>query len=296
MKLAAGVDLIRVKDKEYPASLKEIYDPPAQLYVKGSLPDDSVPKVAVVGSRITSHYGLRTAKAIAADLATAGVVVVSGMALGIDTAAHEGALSVGGKTIAVLGSGFSNLYPRENKKLAEQIIKNGALITEYPAEMEPKALNFPRRNRIISGISCAVLVVEARKKSGALITADFALEQGRDVFAVPGNVDSPKSGGTNWLLKEGAKVAMCAEDILQEMNIQAAPQKTILKQGNENNNRDLSAEEKKLLALFDSEPLHVDVLLESSRMPLSKAISVLSLLEIKGRLKQLPGKNFVRMQ
>ena len=292
--MAGGVNLIRVKDKRYPSCLKEIYDPPAQLYVKGALPEEEEPKVAIVGSRLTSHYGLRAAHTIAADLARAGVVVVSGMALGIDTAAHEGALSVGGRTLAVLGSGFSHLYPAENKKLAEQIIKNGALITEYPAETRPLPHHFPMRNRIISGLSRAVLVVEARRKSGALITADFALEQGRDVFAVPGNIDSPKSGGANWLLKQGAKIATCAEDILDELNIKPADSKT-----NSDQNPmpdDLGPEEKELLSLFDSEPLHVDTLLESSRLPSGKAISVLSLLEIKGRLKQLPGKNFVRIR
>ena len=292
MKFTDAARLISAKDKEYPELLKEIYDPPKELHVLGALPIGA-PMVAVIGSRITSDYGMRTAKAMAADLASAGVVVVSGMATGIDTAAHEGALSVGGKTIAVLGSGFSYLYPPENRKLAEKISQNGALVTEYPAATKPHPAFFPRRNRIISGISSAALVVEARLKSGALITADLALEQGRDVFAVPGNVDSLKSGGTNWLLKEGAHVARCAEDILETLGIQ--PAKKISKETKEMDEKGLSVEEKDLLSLFDSEPVHVDALLESSRLPASKTISVLSLLEIKGRLKQLPGKNFVRI-
>ena len=289
-----SVRTVSIKDKEYPGLLREIYDPPKELYVKGALPPGDVPMVAVVGSRMTSHYGLRTARAIAADLAAAGVVVVSGMALGIDTASHEGALSAGGKTIAVLGSGFAHLYPPENKKLAEKIAQRGAVITEYPMNTKPEPWNFPRRNRIISGLSLGVLVVEARLKSGALITADLALEQGRDVFAVPGNVDSAKSGGTNWLLKQGAKVATSAEDILEELITSIASSKKKPKEKNASEDEDLSDEEKNLLSLFDSEPIHVDALLESSRLPASRAISALSLLEIKGRLKQLPGKHFVR--
>ncbi len=290
-----GVEIISRLDKRYPAALKEIHDPPILLYVKGCLPSESVPKVAVVGSRIASLYGIRTAETISRGLAEAGVAVVSGMAVGIDSAAHQGALSADGVTVAVLGGGLSRLYPQENKKMADAIVKKGAVISEYPMQMSPRPGYFPIRNRIISGLSSAVLVVEAKEKSGALITVDLALEQGRDVFAVPGNVDSARSGGTNSLLKQGAKFAMSAEDILEELNITKGPIAARKEKHNGGSRAaDLSEEENKLLSLINSEPAHVDSLIEHSGAPASKTIAALSLLEIKGFLKQLPGKHYVK--
>ncbi len=290
-----GVEIISRLDKRYPAALKEIHDPPILLYVKGRLPSESVPKVAVVGSRVASLYGIRTAETISRGLAEAGVAVVSGMAVGIDSAAHQGALSADGVTIAVLGGGLSRLYPHENKKMAQEIVKKGAVISEYPMEMSPRPAYFPIRNRIISGLSSAVLVVEAKQKSGALITVDLALEQGRDIFAVPGNVDSARSGGTNALLKEGAKLAMSADDILEELNIKkvSAPARGEKRKSSEPATN-LSEEENKLLSLINSESAHVDSLIEHSGASASKTIAALSLLEIKGFLKQLPGKHYVK--
>ena len=290
-----GAEIISRLDKRYPAALKEIHDPPILLYVKGRLPSESVPKVAIVGSRVASLYGIRTAETISRGLAEAGVAVVSGMAVGIDSAAHQGALSADGVTIAVLGGGLSKLYPQENKKMAYEIVKKGAVISEYPLEMSPRPAYFPIRNRIISGLSSAVLVVEAKEKSGALITVDLALEQGRDVFAVPGNVDSARSGGTNSLLKQGAKFAVSADDILEELNIK----KNLVSARREKRKggapaADLSEEENKLLSLINSEPAHVDLLIEHSGATASKTIAALSLLEIKGFLKQLPGKHYVK--
>ncbi len=281
-------------DEDYPADLRQIYDPPILLYVKGQLPSPESPKVAVVGSRKPSLYGQRMAKNISTDLAAAGVVVVSGMALGIDTAAHEGALLAEGITVAVLGGGLSRIYPPENKKIAERIAEKGAVISEYPMEMSPKPEYFPVRNRIISGLSGAVLVVEAKEKSGALITADAALEQGRAVFAVPGNADSARSGGTNNLLKQGAKLASSAEDILEELRLKmhhASPARPVLKKATAEA-KNLSENEKKILSLLDNETLQADVLIEQSGLSAGETMTALTFLEMKGLVKELPGKNF----
>ncbi len=290
-----NVEIVSILDARYPEELREIYDPPMLLYVKGVLPVKGTPAVAIVGSRNASLYGIRMAKNIAAGLSKAGVVVVSGMALGIDSAAHEGALSEVGATIAVLGGGLSRIYPPQNKKMAEKIAKKGAVISEYPMDMSPKPEYFPMRNRIISGLSRAVLIVEAGEKSGALITADSALEQGRDVFAVPGNADSERSNGTNALLKQGAKLVTSASDILEELRItgesqtQASPKFLTDKK-----TLNLNQDEQKLFSLLDSEPLPIDVLIEQSGLAPSRTISSLMGLQIKGVVKELPGKNFVR--
>ena len=288
----ANVKIVTFFDKNYPAALKELYAPPILLYVKGVLPDETTRKVAVVGSRIASLYGQRMAKTIARDLAAAGVVVVSGMARGIDSAAHEGALSADGVTVGVLGGGINKLYPRENKKMAEEIAVKGAVISEYPIDMTPKPEYFPVRNRIISGLSSAVLVVEAKEKSGALITVDAALEQGRDVFAVPGNADSLRSGGTNALIKQGAKMVTSAHDILEELNMGRPSRNGASAKQRSVAHLQLTKEENKILSALEAEPLHVDDLIEESGLKAGQAISVLSAMEIKGVIKQLPGKYF----
>ncbi|MGH7198266.1 MAG: DNA-processing protein DprA [Candidatus Omnitrophota bacterium] len=284
-----GVGIITCFDDRYPALLKEVYDPPIVLYVKGQLPSDKKPKIAVVGSRIASFYGLRMAKSFSRDLAQAGVVVVSGLALGIDAAAHQGALEGGGLTLAVLGGGLNKIYPRENMKLAAEIIKNGALISEYPMDFDARPGYFPIRNRIISGLSRGVLVVEAREKSGALITADAALAEGREVFAVPGNADAARSAGPNKLLKQGAKVVTDAQDILEELGMEKAGGA-----GPKTDGVPLTEDESRILSFLDGEPLHVDELIERSGLSAREAVSALSLMELKGVLKQLPGKHFVR--
>lgn len=290
-----NVEIISLLDKRYPEDLREIYDAPILLYVKGLLPEQSTPKMAIVGSRKASLYGLRMAKTIAADLSRAGVVVVSGMALGIDSAAHEGVLSVGGATLAVLGGGLSRLYPSENKKMALEISEKGALISEFPMEMEPRPQYFPLRNRIISGISQAVLVVEAGEKSGALITADAALEQGRDVLAIPGNADSERSSGTNALIKQGAKLVTSAADILEELKMnKGAARVSTAKATVKKKPLDLNPTEEKIFALLQNEPLPMDTLIEESGLPASSAIAQISRLQMKGYVKELPGKNFVR--
>lgn len=212
----SGVVILTVFDEDYPERLKNIYDPPVILYVKGSIKKEDSLAVSIVGSRKCTYYGMNMADNIAEKLAFSGVTVVSGLARGIDTAAHKGALK-SGRTIAVLGSGLGNIYPAENRPLSEKIAQNGAVVSEFPMHMPPNKNNFPQRNRIISGLSAAVLVVEAANKSGALITADFALEQGRDVFAVPGAAGRLSSAGTNSLIKQGAKLIDSAEDILEEL-------------------------------------------------------------------------------
>ena len=223
---------------------------------------------------------------ISKDLASAGVVIVSGLALGIDTAGHEGALLADGVTVAVLGGGIAKLYPRENKKLADKICEKGALISEYPVEMTPDPGYFPVRNRIISGISSAVLVVEAKEKSGALITADLALEQGREVFALPGNADSSKSFGTNSLLKQGARLALSAEDILTELGY------SLVKKAKASKRAALTAEEDRIFSLLDAGAVQLEEIVETAGIPLQKTMTVLSNLEMKGMVKETPGKNF----
>lgn len=292
------IQIITFFDDEYPALLKNIYDPPILLYVKGVLPEDSVPKVAIVGSRIASLYGQRMAKQIAAELAEAGAVIVSGLALGIDAAAHEGALLPKGITCAVLGSGLAQIYPTQNKKIADRIIERGALISEYPVQMLPKPQFFPVRNRIISGLSHGVLVIEAGDRSGALITADLALEEGREVFALPGNVDSDRSKGTNSLLKQGARLVTSAQDILDELRLKIVSQK----EKNDLRNKEeaikvagLDSDSIKLLSFLDTEEgVSADTLIEKSALTANKVLGLLSLLEIKKLIKSLPGKNFIK--
>ncbi|MCM8789491.1 MAG: DNA-processing protein DprA [Candidatus Omnitrophica bacterium] len=213
-----SLKIITLEDSDYPENLKNIPGAPIVLYVKGSFIIQDNFGFSIVGSRRASLYGLNAAEKFASELSQKGFTIISGMARGIDTYAHKGALKAGGRTVAVMGSGFNHIYPQENIDLAEEISKNGAVISEFPINAEPLPQNFPRRNRIISGLSLGVIVVEAARNSGALITADFALEQGRDVFALPGKIDSNLSFGTNGLIKQGAKLVSCVDDILEELN------------------------------------------------------------------------------
>jgi DNA processing protein len=283
-----GARLLTVLDDDYPALLKAIPDPPAILYVKGALPSDDTLTAGIVGSRIASLYGTKMAGTIARDLAAAGVAVISGLAKGIDGAAHEGALEARGITVGVLGGGLNKLYPPENAELAERMAENGAVISEFPMDWPSLPENFPLRNRIISGLSRGVLVVEAKEKSGALITVDAALEQGREVWAVPGNADSLRSAGTNKILKQGAKLVTSAADILDELGAakaQVSRQKAEL---------GATADEKQILAAVESEAVHIDTVLERSGMPAQKGISTLQMLVLKGVLKEMPGKHYRR--
>jgi len=290
-----NVKIIVICDSDYPDVLKNIYDPPPVLYVKGDiLPEDDL-SVALVGSRRATHYGLSMSESLAYDLALKGATITSGLARGIDSAAHRGALRANGRSIAVLGSGLNEIYPPENKKLAQEISESGAVVSEFPMGMEPLSGNFPRRNRIISGLSQGVVVVEANQRSGALITVDYALEQGREVFAVPGKIDSCSSRGTNELIKQGAKLVTSADDILSELNM--FPQKPgERKEEYRSAMTDLSDEENSIYYILSDEPTHIDNIISTLDMPAKKVSDILTRLSIRRLVKELPGKNFAVKQ
>ena len=293
-----NVNIITYKDELYPRKLLNVYDRPPYIYVRGSLNKDDI-NIAIVGSRAASTYGKYTTEKISRDLALKGVTVVSGMARGIDSAAHRGAIAAHGRTIAILGSGLDIVYPPENKKLFADIIENGAVISEFPLGTPPRAVNFPVRNRIISGMSYGVLIVEAGEKSGSLITAKLALEQGREVFAVPGSIDSAGSRGTNKLIKQGAKLIENTDDIMEEILPQievGALSKPTPVSNNEDTERKLSEVlnevEKKILNSVSKKSAHIDDLISSTGLPSAEILSELTTMELKGIIQQNPGKFF----
>jgi len=287
------IEVIPLNSSDYPEILKNIHDPPICLYVKGKLYADE-PAVAVVGSRRASGYGISQAKRISAELAGYGICIISGMARGIDTAAHIGALSANGRTVAIMGCGLDIVYPPENRKLMEQIIETGAVVSEYPPGTEPAPHNFPVRNRIVSGMAVGVLVVEAGEKSGSLITAQLALEQGRDVYALPGNVVNVNSRGTNRLIQDGAKLVTSAEDILDELcwfntkNI-SYPDKY---RSGKTAGFELGSEEKDVLELLHYESLNIDEIKSRLSIGLPILHSILLSLEMKGLIKREPGGRY----
>lgn len=289
-----GLRIITQDDLEYPENLKNIPDPPLVLYVKGKLKKEDNFSLAIVGSRRASFYGLSAAEKFAFELSQSGFTIVSGMARGIDTSSHQGALKATGRTIAVIGSGFNHIYPEENLELAEEIAQNGAVISEFPLNTEPLKQNFPRRNRVISGLSLGVLIVEAARNSGALITADFALEQGREVFALPGKIDSQTSFGTNELIKQGAKLVSCVEDILEEFSLTIAKKSGNQKKKPVQLKANLDIQEAQLYDLISSQAIHFDELVEKTNLDISKISDILLRLQMKKVVKQLPGKQFVR--
>jgi DNA processing protein len=293
----SGCHVLISADENYPAMLREIYDPPLVLYVKGELTAKDKNAVAMVGSRQTTHYGIETARKLAYQLAYVGVTVVSGGARGIDTAAHQGALSAKGRTICVLGTGINLIFPPENAELFERIAANGAVVTQFPFNRPADKQSFPIRNRIVAGMTLGTVVVEADLHSGALITSNFATEYGRQVFAVPGRIDSPRSKGCHDLIKKGAKLCEGAEDILSEFeylfpasNRPPSPGETGVLPALE-----LSENEQKVFdALKTDDELTIDEVIRKSGLP-SSAVSVgLLSLEMKRVVKQLPGKLFVR--
>jgi len=289
-----GLGLLTLNDESYPHNLKMIYDPPPILYIKGEIQERDGLSLAIVGSRSASAYGKDTTQRLARSLTERGFTIVSGLARGIDTAAHKGALKAGGRTLAVLGSGVDVIYPWENKRLAEEISERGAVISEFPLGTQPEAPHFPSRNRIISGLSLGAIIIEASFRSGSLITARLALEQGREVFAVPGNVDSPWSKGTNRLIKEGAKLVTDTEDIIEEVLPQyEAPGK--LKSESPPEPEDLTLEGKTILALLEASPVPIDSLIQETGFPSGQVSSLLLDLELKGLVKQLPGKTFKKV-
>jgi DNA processing protein len=301
----ARARIISLSDPEYPSRLKEIYDPPVILFVKGNVEVLAQPGIAMVGTRHPTPYGSGMAERLSTDLAARGLVIISGLARGVDTASHRGAVAAKGKTVAVLGTGIDVMYPRENSRLAEQIVAlGGALITEFPVGTSPTPQNFPIRNRIISGMSAGVLVVEAAEYSGTRITSRCALEQNRDVYAVPGNVTNKNSWGPNTLIKQGAKLVATWEDVWEELptDVQAA----LIATQNESPASETaslfpdevtSPHEKKILKLLKAdESTHIDQLVEllENEMSSSEIFAALFELELNGKVRQLPGKNFVK--
>ncbi|RMG03940.1 MAG: DNA-protecting protein DprA [Nitrospirae bacterium] len=283
-----GIGIVTLHSKGYPQALKEIPDPPPLLYTLGSLEQEDRFSLSIVGPRNPTDYGIRVANMMATALSRSGITIVSGMARGIDTAAHIGALQSGGRTIAVLGSGINVPYPPENRGLMKQIARQGAVISEFPPGTLPEKGNFPRRNRIISGLSLGVLVVEAAKKSGALITAQYAVEHNRDVFAVPGMITSGRSAGTNKLIRSGAILVERPEDILEEI----APQlKGYLKEEKRKNLK-LTEEEQKVVSFLSPEPVHIDEIKRATGVPTERLLALLTGLELRGIIEQRPGKRF----
>jgi len=264
-------------DADFPRLLRQIPSPPALLYVRGELAPADDLAVAMVGTRSPTSYGREAALRLAGELAANGVTVVSGLARGIDAAAHRGALEAGGRTLAVLGNGVDVVYPPEHNRLAEEMCARGALLSEYPLGRQPAGDQFPARNRLISGLALGVVVVEAREKSGALITADFALQQGRDVFAVPGSIFAQTSTGPHRLIQDGAKLVMCAEDILSELNVHAVGRQPDLFTA-----APLTEEEHAVLDVLSGDPLHIDEIAAQARLPIHQVSSLLTLMEVKG--------------
>jgi len=304
---AAGAQVLTLDHAAYPPRLKEIYDPPPILYVRGNVEVLSRPGIAMVGTRHPTPYGTGMAERLATDLAAHGLVIFSGMARGVDTASHRGALAGKGSTVAVFGTGIDVPYPKENTRLSEQILgSGGALISEFPLSTFPAPQNFPIRNRIISGISIGVLVVEAAEYSGTRITARCALEQSRDVFAVPGNVTNKNSWGPNTLIKQGAKLVATWEDIWEELpenvRLSLTPTETVASPGGETaslfaNDAKLSPHESRILALLKAdESMQIDEIVERLEPELSSSeiFAALFELELAGKVRQLPGKNFVK--
>lgn len=292
-----GARVLTLDDTDYPENLRQIYDPPLALYVKGTLEPRDKHAIAIVGSRQTTYYGLETARKLGYQLAFAGVTVVSGLARGIDTAAHQGALAANGRTLAVLGTGLDVVYPPENGALYEKIAAGGgAVMTQFPFGVRPDTQHFPLRNRIVSGLSLGIIVVEAGLSSGALITANMALDQGRQVFAVPGRADSPQSKGCHRLIKNGAKLVEDAEDVLTEFEdlfpkgarpeaAQADPPAL-----------ELSNVEQKVFAAVGDEETDLDVVIRQSGLTSAEVFATLLRLEMRRLIRQLPGKRLVRIK
>jgi len=288
---AQGIQIFTWADESYPARLREIDQPPPVLYVRGEYLPDDVFAVAIVGTRKVTPYGRQITEEIASFLAANGITVVSGLARGVDAIAHQSALKAGGRTIAILGSGVDKIYPPEHRGLAEQMMGRGAVISDYAVGTPPDASNFPPRNRIISGLSLAVVVIEAAETSGALITAEFAAEQGRDVFAVPGSILAPQSKGTNRLIQKGAQPLLTPADLMQALDLtrvgeQKAARKII----------PADETEARVLSVLGGEPVHVDEIRNKADLPIERVSATLALMELKGMVRQVGGMNYVAVR
>ncbi len=286
---ALGLQVLPMDDPQYPARLREIESPPLVLYLSGQLLPQDEWAAAIVGTRRATPYGKAVAAELAGGLAASGVTVVSGLARGIDGIAHQAALEAGGRTLAVLGSGLDHIYPPEHRNLARSIASAGAVLSDYPLGTSPEGGNFPARNRIIAGLSLAVIVVEAGESSGALITADFAAEQGRDVFAVPGRIYDRGSLGTNRLIAAGAFPVTTVDDVLEVLNLEsvaaAAPREPSLPK---------DATERRVLEALSADPVHIDELRERCELPIAELTACLSMLELRGQARQVGGMHYVR--
>jgi DNA processing protein len=283
-----GIKILTWQDETYPQRLKEIDQPPPVLYVRGEYLPDDLFAVAIVGTRRATAYGRQITEELSSFLAANGLTVISGLARGVDAIAHQTSLKAGGRTIAVLGSGVDKIYPPEHRGLAEQVMQRGAILSDYALGTPPEASNFPPRNRIISGLSLAVVVVEAGETSGALITAEFAAEQGREVFAVPGSILAPQSKGTNKLIQNGALPLLSVNDLMQALDItRVGEQKAARKI------MPADAIEAKLLMILTQEPIHVDEIRNQSELPIEKVSAALVLMELKGLVRQVGGMNYV---
>lgn len=291
----AGVTIVADTDAAYPRLLREVHSPPAFLFVHGELKPEDALAVAIVGTRHASSYGRQQAERLAAGLARAGLTIVSGLARGIDAVAHRAAIQAGGRTLAVLGSGVLNIYPPEHKGLAEEIRGHGALLSENPPLCEPVAGAFPQRNRLISGLSLGVIVIEAAERSGALITARHAMEQGREVFAVPGRVDSRTSRGCHRLIRDGAKLVECVEDVLEEFGplVEAAPRPdgTVMHHPAELKLNEL---ELQVLNAIPSDPINIDRVVESCGLPVQRVLATISVLEMRSLIRRVSGSSVMR--
>src|SRR3990172_4208836 len=281
------VKALTIHSPDYPARLKEIYDYPPVLYIRGELVPEDEWCLAVVGTRRATVYGRQITEEIVADLARNKITIVSGLAKGVDSIAHRTALEAGGRSLAVFASGLDTVYPAENAELAKRLMQHGALISEYPLGVKPRPDNFPRRNRILSGLSLGVLVIEAGETSGAMITAHLAADQNREVFAIPGSILSPASKGTNQLIQEGAKLVRGYTDILEELNLTAVAQQLEMKEL-----LPASDTESLLLKQLSAEPTHIDEVCRSSGLPASTVSSTLAMMELKGMVKQVGGMNY----
>ncbi len=286
-----GINILTWEDEAYPQRLKEIDQPPPVLYVRGEYLPDDLFAVAIVGTRRVTPYGRQITEELSSFLAANGITVVSGLARGVDAIAHQTSLQAGGRTIAVLGSGVDKIYPPEHRALAEQMLARGALISDYAPGTPPDASNFPPRNRIISGLSLAVVVVEAGETSGALITAEFAAEQGREIFAVPGSILAPQSKGTNKLIQNGALPLLSVNDLMQALDLtrvgeHKAARKII----------PTDETEARLMNVLGDEPLHVDEIRNQTELPIEKVSAALALMELKGMVRQVGGMNYVAVR
>jgi len=289
--LEQDVQVLTLLDDDYPKLLRQIDQSPPVLYIKGALTPADEFAVAMVGTRRVSAYGQQIARDTSLYLAGHGLTIVSGLARGVDALAHQYALQAGGRTIAVLGSGVDVIYPPEHRKLADAIIENGAIISDYPMGTKPEGVNFPPRNRIISGLSLATIVVEAGERSGALITADFAAEQGRDVFAVPGNILSPMSKGTNRLIQKGAFALVSPQDVLDVLDLGQIDEYKAARQ-----TLPADTTEAKILQVMDFEPIHVDEICNEADLPIEKVSAALTMMELKGLVQHVGGMRYAAVR